>query len=167
MAKRRKSPSVRKVPRKGPSAYAKRLASVARRVGKAQGRGPVSAQTARQVEKFRRGLSKGRGKLLDTYARGFAINEAIATGKLPSLKSVKANPEFRKQLDIIASTSKRTPKGPNSKLAKALVKLGVRDERATYEVGNSPDAGDRTKARAPRKARKSSSGNRGKPGRHS
>lgn len=127
--------------RSGTSAYAQRLGSVSRRVGKALGRGPVSPATARKVESFRRGLR--RSKLYDTYARGFAINEAIRTGKLPTLKAVKRDPRFKAALDVIAATRKGTAKGPGSPLAKALVQLGVRDERAKYNVGNSPDAGRR------------------------
>jgi hypothetical protein len=141
MAKRRRSSATK---RKGPSPYARRLAAVAKSLGQSKGsKKSASLASARQVLRKRRGLFGT--KLYDTYARGFAINEAIRTGKLPSLKAVKANPAFQRAVNVILSTNARSSKNANGPLARALTAVGVRDERAKYQVGNSPDAGVRSR----------------------
>lgn len=124
--------------------YQKRLASVARRVGRSFGRGPVSLGTARLVNKGRRDLRSKNKKLLATWSAGFAIQEASRTGRVPSHKAVLRNPEFWKQVDIVLAKSKnKSPTGPT---ARALVALGVRSETFTGKVGTSPDAGIMYKA---------------------
>lgn len=135
-----------------PTAYARRLRSVAKRVGKAFGRGPVSLATAREVERRRRGLTKTR--MFDAWVKGYQATVAAQTGKLPSAAQVKKDPAFWAQVDVVlASEGKRGRKGmrrltaaerakrrPGGKYAKALEALGARDQDAKYLVGNSPAA---------------------------
>lgn len=97
------------------------------------------SRRAKQIRRERRGITSNPNYYL--WITGFQEREAARTGKLPSVHSVTRNPKFQKAVNDVLGASKLRKQGPNSKLAKALVELGVRNPSFRGIVGNSPDKG--------------------------
>lgn len=117
---------------------AKREATLERRakeIGKVLGRGrPVSRAVAKAVQREWRQLSSN--PRLVTWVSGFAEREAKRTGRFPTVQEVRRNPEFRRAVDIIFATTKRSSKRHDGPLAKALVTIGIRDPELKWDVGS-------------------------------
>lgn len=120
---------------------------VATRRGKSKRSKAPRRVTPREARIRRERKQLGANVNYQYWIVGFADREAGRVGKRPSEQAVRRNPEFQKLVDTILGHDPKKKYAANSKLARALVAVGVRDPSYRGNVGNSPGRGDRVKRR--------------------
>ena len=84
------------------------------------------------------------------WIAGWQSREAARTGVVPRPTQVVRDPQFQAHVNTVLGHNPRVKAGPTSRLARALVALGIRDPNFRGAVGNSPGRGVTRAARGPR-----------------
>lgn len=119
----------------------------AKKANRSPKRGARASETkAKRLRRERRAI--GSNVNYQYWIAGYMDRQAAKTGKLPTAQSVRRDKQFQKYVDVVLAHDPKRKHGANSRLAKALVELGIRDPSFRGAVGNSPKAIARARGNA-------------------